>query len=403
MTERLAEILISSFPRLVLYCFKATIPLTVCIYALSLVLAFALALIQVQNVRILKQLARVYVWVFRGTPLIVQMYIIFFGLPSLGITLDAFPSAVIAFSLNYAAYMSETIRAAIQSVPEGQWEAGYMIGLSSGQIMMRVILPQAARVAFPTLFSSLIGLTKDSSLAASITVVEMFKTAQQIAARTFEPFALYCEVALVYLLLNTVLTLLQGVLEKRLAWNTPKQIAQLGKEPGLIMAIISEINPETAPASIQKIIADHLAEGHALTAEKRTLLHNAAAFNAVEAGSYALDDELQRLIGKRAADFFEYAISQTNGCLVCSIYFRNLLKKNGIDFDTFEFTEKEQILIDYGQAIAENPKHVPQELFDKLKANFTEEEIVVITAMGVMMIANNYFNDILGVTPDKLV
>lgn len=118
------------------------------------------------------------------------------------------------------------------------------------------------------------------------------------------------------------------------------------------MAIISEINPETAPASIQKIIADHLAEGHALTAEKRTLLHNAAAFNAVEAGSYALDDELQRLIGKRAADFFEYAISQTNGCLVCSIYFRNLLKKNGIDFDTFEFTEKEQILIDYGQAIA---------------------------------------------------
>ena len=169
------------------------------------------------------------------------------------------------------------------------------------------------------------------------------------------------------------------------------------------MAIISEINPETAPASIQKIIADHLAEGHALTAEKRTLLHNAAAFNAVEAGSYALDDELQRLIGKRAADFFEYAISQTNGCLVCSIYFRNLLKKNGIDFDTFEFTEKEQILIDYGQAIAENPKHVPQELFDKLKANFTEEEIVVITAMGVMMIANNYFNDILGVTPDKLV
>ena len=227
MTERLAEILISSFPRLVLYCFKATIPLTVCIYALSLVLAFALALIQVQNVRILKHLARVYDC---GTPLIVQMYIIFFGLPSLGITLDAFPSAVIAFSLNYAAYMSETIRAAIQSVPEGQWEAGYMIGLSSGQIMMRVVLPQAARVAFPTLFSSLIGLTKDSSLAASITVVEMFKTAQQIAARTFEPFALYCEVALVYLLLNTVLTLLQGVLEKRLAWNTPKQIAQLGKE-----------------------------------------------------------------------------------------------------------------------------------------------------------------------------
>ena len=229
MTERLVEILVSSFPRLVLYCFKATIPLTVCIYALSLVLAFVLAIIQVQNIKVLKQLARVYVWVFRGTPLIVQMYIIFFGLPSLGVTLDAFPSAVIAFSLNYAAYMSETIRAAILSVPEGQWEAGYMIGLSSGQIMLRVILPQAARVAFPTLFSSLIGLTKDSSLAA--TVEEMFKTARQIAARTFEPFAIYCEVAFVYLILNTVLTLLQGVLEKRLAWKQPKtQTTQPAKE-----------------------------------------------------------------------------------------------------------------------------------------------------------------------------
>lgn len=152
------------------------------------------------------------------------------------------------------------------------------------------------------------------------------------------------------------------------------------------MPRISEIDPKTAPEHIQKIIADHVADGHALTAEKRTLLHNASAFNAVEAGSYALDDELQRLIGKRAADFYEYAISQ----------------KNGIDFDTFEFTPKEQILIEYGQAIAEDPKHVPEELFAKLKENFTEEEIVVITAMGVMMIANNYFNDILDVTPDKL-
>ena len=98
--------------------------------------------------------------------------------------------------------------------------------------------------------------------------------------------------------------------------------------------------------AIQKIIADHVSDGHALTAEKRTLLHNAAAFNAVEAGSYVLDDELQRLIGKRAADFYEYAISQKNGCLVCSIYFQNLLKKNGIDFEHFAFTPKEEILIE---------------------------------------------------------
>ncbi|WP_455499922.1 amino acid ABC transporter permease [Gemmiger sp.] len=221
MSERLWGILVSSLPQLVEYCIKVTIPLTACIYLLSLALALVLALLQVQRVPVLRQLARVYVWVFRGTPLIVQLYIIFFGLPSLGIVLNAFPAAVIAFSLNYAAYMSETVRAAILAVPEGQTEAGYMIGLSSGQVMRRIVLPQAARVAFPTLFGSLIGLTKDSSLAASITVVEMFKTAQQIAARTFEPFALYCEVALVYLALNTILTLLQSFLEKKLAWQHP--------------------------------------------------------------------------------------------------------------------------------------------------------------------------------------
>ena len=169
------------------------------------------------------------------------------------------------------------------------------------------------------------------------------------------------------------------------------------------MSYISKIDLSTAPQEVRAAVDNHLAQGYQLTNEKLTLLHNVTAFHTLEESSYELDRELQRLIGKRAADFFEYAISQTNGCLVCSIYFRNLLKKNGIDFDTFEFTEKEQVLIDYGQAIAEDPKHVPQELFDKLKANFTEEEIVVITAMGVMMIANNYFNDILGVTPDKLV
>lgn len=221
MSERLWEILASSLPNLLLYCVKVTIPLTACIYAFSLVLAFLLALVQVLNIRVLSGAARIYVWIFRGTPLIVQMYIIFFGLPSVGITLNAFPSAVIAFSLNYAAYMSETIRASIQAVPIGQTEAGYMIGLNYFQIMTRIVLPQAAKIAFPTLFGSLIGLTKDSSLAASITVVEMFKAAQQIAARTFEPLALYCEAALIYLMLNTALTLLQRYLEKRLSWKQP--------------------------------------------------------------------------------------------------------------------------------------------------------------------------------------
>ena len=108
------------------------------------------------------------------------------------------------------------------------------------------------------------------------------------------------------------------------------------------------------------------------------------------------------MIGKRAADFYEYAISQANECLVCSVYFHNLLKENGIDFATFEFTVEEQVLIDYARAIASDHKNIPEELFTKLKECFSDEQIVVITAMGVMMIANNYFNDILRVTPDRL-
>jgi len=169
------------------------------------------------------------------------------------------------------------------------------------------------------------------------------------------------------------------------------------------MPRIPEIDQNAAAGEIREIIERHVAEGHRMTGEKRTLLHNAVAFETVESGSYRLDDELQRLIGKRAADFFEYAISVENDCVVCTTYFGNLLRKNHIDFETFCFTPEEELLIEYGRAIARDRKHIPEELFDRLRETFTTEEIVVITAMGVMMIANNYFNDILDVTPDKPV
>lgn len=172
--------------------------------------------VQVVDVKGLKQLARLYVWVIRGIPLLVQLYVIFYGLPGLGITLDAFPSAVVVFSVNTGAYASETIRAAIEAVPAGQLEAGYCVGLSYTQTMMRIILPQALRIAFPPLSNSLIGLVKDTSLAANITVMEMFMSAQRIAARTYEPFALYCEVGIIYLIFCTALTRLQSVWEQKL-------------------------------------------------------------------------------------------------------------------------------------------------------------------------------------------
>lgn len=167
------------------------------------------------------------------------------------------------------------------------------------------------------------------------------------------------------------------------------------------MPRITEIDIDNAPQNVKKAVADHLSKGHRITSEKRTLLHNVTAFQALEESSYTLDTELQRLIGKRAADFYEYTISVQNECFVCTAYFTNLLKKNGIDFDTFEFTEQEKLLIEYGKAIAKDPKNVSDELFEQMKQTFNEEELVVITTMGVLMIANNNFNDILQVTPEE--
>ena len=161
--------------------------------------------------------------------------------------------------------------------------------------------------------------------------------------------------------------------------------------------LIDKIDLKNAPDHVRKVLDEHIAEGYKITNEKLTLLHNVAAFDALEVSSYKLDRELQRLIGKQAADFFEYAISLENGCMVCSTYFYELLERNGIQFENFSFTAREQLLIEYGRAMAKNPKHIPDELFSHMKAEFTDEEIIVITTMGLFMLANNYFNEMLRV------
>ncbi len=216
MNERLWGILTDSFTKILVPGLTVTIPLTVIAFALAMVIAVVVALIQFANVKILKQICRFYIWIIRGTPLLVQLYVIFFGLPNLGIMIDPFPCAVLVFAINEGAYCAETMRAALESVPNGQIEAGYCVGMSYLQIMWRIVLPQALRTAFPPLMNSLIGMVKDTSLAANITVVEMFMTTQRIVARTYEPLALYIEVALIYLIFCTVLTRLQRVIERRL-------------------------------------------------------------------------------------------------------------------------------------------------------------------------------------------
>ncbi len=190
------------------------IPLTLISFAIGLVLALLTALARLSSIKPLVWLARFYVWIIRGTPLLVQLFIIFYGLPSLGITIGAFPAAIIGFSLSVGAYNAEVMRAAIQSIPKGQWEAAESLGMTRSQILRRIILPQAARVSVPPLSNSFISLVKDTSLAATITVTEMFQRAQQIAAVTYEHMLIYCEVALIYLFFSTILSALQARVEK---------------------------------------------------------------------------------------------------------------------------------------------------------------------------------------------
>lgn len=216
MSERLLNILVDSFPKILIPGLTVTIPLTAISFTLAMIIAVAMALVQLANLKFLKQLARFYIWVFRGTPLLVQLFVVFYGLPDLGIRMDPFPAAVLVFSLNEGAYCAETVRAALEAVPAGQLEAGYCAGMSWWQTMRRIVLPQAMRTAFPPLSNSLIAMVKDTSLAANITVVEMFRAAEQINARVYEPLALYIEVGLIYLLFSTALTWLQGKGEKKL-------------------------------------------------------------------------------------------------------------------------------------------------------------------------------------------
>jgi cystine transport system permease protein len=206
----------SSFGPIVTGAVTGTIPLTLASFALGLALALLVALMRLSRNALVSGAARFYVSVIRGTPRLVQLFVIFYGLPRLGVKLDPWPSAIIAYSLNVGGYAAEVIRAAILSVPKGQWEAGHTIGMSSGHALRRIILPQAARVSVPPLSNTFISLVKDTSLASLILVTELFRNAQQIAAFSQEFMALYLEAALVYWVICLVLSTGQSALEKRL-------------------------------------------------------------------------------------------------------------------------------------------------------------------------------------------
>lgn len=219
------QLMIDSFWPLLSAGLIFTVPLTLITFVLGVVLGLSVALARLYGPAPLVMLVRFYVWLIRGTPLLVQLFLIFYGLPSAGIVLDAFTAAVIGFTLNIDAYSSEIIRATLAAIPKGQWEAAYSIGMNWPQVMWRVILPQAARIAVPPLSNTFISLVKDTSLAAAVTVPELFQAAQRLASVTYEPLILYIETALIYLMFSSVLSTLQDRLEQRLAHKETREVA----------------------------------------------------------------------------------------------------------------------------------------------------------------------------------
>ncbi|MCX6497804.1 MAG: amino acid ABC transporter permease [Arthrobacter sp.] len=210
------ELVWSSLGPILMGAVTGTIPVALASFGLGLLLALVVALMRLSRNPVLSGIARIYISVIRGTPLLVQLFVIFYGLPSVGITISPWPSAIIAFSLNVGGYAAEVIRAAILSVPKGQWEAGHTIGMSRRQSLVRIILPQAARVSVPPLSNTFISLVKDTSLASLILVTELFRQAQQVAAFSQEFMLLYLEAAVIYWIICLALAGGQSVLEKRL-------------------------------------------------------------------------------------------------------------------------------------------------------------------------------------------
>lgn len=212
--SREVDILLSSIWPILKAGLLVTIPLSLIAFAIALVIAVVTALARISNYRLLRWLFGAYIWVFRGTPLLVQLFIIFFGLPKMGITLDAWAAAIITFSLNTGAYASESIRASILAIPKGQWEAAESLGMTYWQMLRRVIAPQTVRISLPSVANDFIDLVKGTSLVASITLADLFMVGQQITARTYEPLMIYSLCAVIYLIFISVLMVIQNRLEK---------------------------------------------------------------------------------------------------------------------------------------------------------------------------------------------
>lgn len=194
---------------------KMNIPLTILSFSLGLVIALVAAIGRMSSAAIPRAIARAYISVIRGTPLLIQLYIIFFGMPQLGIKFDSFTAAVIALSLNVGGYAAEVIRSAVESIPKGQWEAAQTIGMSRRTALRRIILPQATRTAIPPMSNTLVSLIKDTSLTSIILVTEVVAEAKFAAASTFQYMTMFGLAAFYFWIICLVVSFLQDRVEER--------------------------------------------------------------------------------------------------------------------------------------------------------------------------------------------
>lgn len=210
------QLAIDSFPY-VLSGIGYTLLIALVSMVVGLIIGFFLALARTSSLLILQWPARMYISFMRGVPILVILFLLYFGFPIIGIEFSAVQAALIGFSLNSAAYMAEILRSSLSSVDIGQWESSKALGLSYWQSMKRIILPQSVRIAIPPLSNVLMDLIKASSLAAMITVPEIFQKARIVGAREYDLLTLLILVALIYWAICSLMTVLQNYLEERYA------------------------------------------------------------------------------------------------------------------------------------------------------------------------------------------
>ncbi|HEU4851776.1 MAG TPA: amino acid ABC transporter permease [Telluria sp.] len=182
----------------------------------GLAIGFPVAIMRMSPWAAIRWPASVYVSAMRGTPLLVQLFVIYYGLPSIGIEFTPVTAGVLALSLNAGAYLSESLRGAIQSIGQGQWRASYSLGLGYWQSLVHVVLPQALRVAAPSMSNTLISLIKDTSLVSVITMTELMLSTKEVIASTFQPLPLYIAAACIYWVMSLGFEHLQRIAERRL-------------------------------------------------------------------------------------------------------------------------------------------------------------------------------------------